>query len=157
MPSFTACMSGDVLPSSFTTTPWQCRLAEEMFTETGDKALKSFFGAQGWNTSLIDDLNKFSKAELLPGADRITYMKANAKVSEEVVRSFLDNISDYAGKDVKEGIGNFLNNLLNAAENAGNGIGDSAKILPVILGILAVGVAGYLIYAGKKGTKLTPF
>jgi hypothetical protein len=148
---------GDALPGFLTTTPWQCKLAEAMFNDTGDTTLKSFFGAQGWNVSLIDDLHKFSKADLLPGADRVTYMKANVNVSEEVVNSFLNHIAEYEGSNVKEGIGNFVNNILNAAENAGKGIGDTAKSLPVIVGILAIGVAGYLIFAGKKGTKLTPF
>jgi hypothetical protein len=33
----------------------------------------------------------------------------------------------------------------------------AAKTLPVVFIILAGGVAAYLVFAGKKGTKLTPF
>ena len=81
MASYTA--FGD-LPTSLTTTPWQCLLAEKIYNDTGDGALKSFFGAQGWNTSLIDKMTGLSKVSLLPGADPVLYISANAGVSINV-------------------------------------------------------------------------
>lgn len=147
---------GDVLPAFLTTTPWQVNLAKKMFDETGDSSLKSFFGAQGWNTGLIDNLNKLSKDTLLPGADLVTYMTANSNVSSSIVNSFLSNIATYEGQDVKEGPGEAVEKVLEAGESAASGIGETAKFLPVIIGLLAVGVTGYLIYAGRKGVKLTP-
>lgn len=36
------------------------------------------------------------------------------------------------------------------------GAGSTAKTVPIILGVLAVGIAGYAIYMGKAGKKITP-
>jgi hypothetical protein len=146
---------------------WQELLASKMYDETGDKSLRSARwwvpGLNYWNTDLIDKLNKLSTAELLPGADLVTYMAANAGVSNAVAYSFQKNIAEYRGteepgaietattivRDVAVAVGK-------TAKGLGEGIEGTAKTLPVVLGLLAVGVAGYLIYSGKKGVKLTP-
>jgi len=46
--------------------------------------------------------------------------------------------------------------IVTAVEKTAEGVGSSASALPVILLILAAGVAGYLVLAGKHGVKLTP-
>lgn len=150
-------VGADVIPSFLVTTPWQVKLAKVMFDETGDTALKSFFGAQGWNTGLINKLNKLMTAPILSGANRHLYMRANAGVSDAVVDSFLAHISEYEGRDVDEGPFAALDRLLESITKGSEGIGGTAKAFPVVLLILAAGTAGYLILAGKKGTKLTPF
>lgn len=45
-------------------------------------------------------------------------------------------------------------NIIEDAPGTVKGIGG---VLPVVLIVLAGGVAAYLVFAGKKGTKLTPF
>jgi hypothetical protein len=47
--------------------------------------------------------------------------------------------------------------VFDAIGDTAGGAASTVKSLPLILGILAVGVAGYLIFAGKKGTDLTQF
>lgn len=42
------------------------------------------------------------------------------------------------------------------AEGVGKGAQSTAKILPVVLTVLAVGIGGYLVFAGRKGVKLIP-
>ena len=155
---------GDLLPSFLTTTPWQVKLAQAIFNDTGDKKLKSFFGAQGWNTGLIDKMYTLSKKSLLSGASMDIYIKGNANVELPTAQSFMKHLSEFLGKDVKEGIAADLDTLLSKAVKAtGNvleGAGDTAKTasytVPLVLLVLAGGVAGYLIFAGKKGVKLTP-
>jgi hypothetical protein len=109
-------------------TPWEVPLAKLVFQDTGDPALKSFFGAQGWNTSLIDNLNKFyndtQTGVLLPGADPVLYMSANAGVSEAVVNSFLKNRTDPSVKNQSEILGLNLTPLFWIA-----GLGLTAYIL----------------------------
>ena len=137
------------LPAILTTTPWQSRLAEKIYADTGDSAVKSFFGPQGWNASLIDKMNTLYKADILPGADRELYIKSNAGVSDAVAESFMKNISLFEGQSVKEGPAATVENVL-------EGIGSTAKTLPAILWLLAAGIAGYFLLAGKHGVKLTP-
>jgi len=71
----------------------------------------------------------------------------------------------------KSGIGKIVTapvriaeSVIGAGEKAVTGAGEAVgaapgiiKALPVILIILAGGVAAYLLFAGRKGTKLTPF
>jgi len=155
MASYTQYM-GVEFPAVFTTTPWQAHLAEKIFSETGDSAVKSFFGPQGWNASLIDKMYKLSKDDLLPGADPVLYISTNAGVTLRVAKSFLNNLPEYEGKSVKEGAGAMVEKIVTAVEKTVEGVGSSASALPVILLILAAGVAGYLVLAGKHGVKLTP-
>ncbi len=110
-------------------TPWEVPLAKLIFQDTGDPALKSFFGAQGWNTGLIDTLNKLYNATqtqgvLLPGADPVLYMSANAGVSEAVVSSFLKNRTDSSVKNQSEIFGLNLTPLFWVA-----GLGLAAYVL----------------------------
>lgn len=46
---------------------------------------------------------------------------------------------------------------IGAVGTAVTGVAETAKALPIVLVILGLGVGGYLIFAGRKGTKLTPF
>jgi len=73
-----------------TETPWQVKAAKTIFDKTGDSSLKSFFGAQGWNTGLVDKLNKLSSDILTTGADRALYMRANANTTDAIVSAFID-------------------------------------------------------------------
>jgi len=52
--------------------------------------------------------------------------------------------------------GTILEAVANTAKGAGEGIQKTTKALPWVLIILAAGVGAYLLYAGKKGTKLIP-
>jgi hypothetical protein len=118
---------------SLTDTPWQCKIAKVLFDETGDESLKSLFGAQGWNTGLIDKLNRYSKNDLLPGADRTLYMTSNTGASEKVVASFLDHIEEYQGQDVREGIGATIDDLITGAKKSLDQLPGILKYLPVIV------------------------
>lgn len=146
---------------SLTTTPWQVKLAQKIFEETGEPKMKNWWGwnsAQGWNVSLINRMVKHSKASLLSGAKMDIYLKANAGVSLEAAQSFIRNLSAFVGKDVREGIGAAV---ATALEKTIQGAGETAeavpKVVPLVLVVLAGGIAAYLTFAGKKGTKLTPW
>ena len=143
---------------------WQERLAEAIFAETGDPKMKSVWSMRSlvWNTGLIDKMyNLLKTKQWLPGADRALAISANCGVSVETATSFLDNLSEYVGKDVKSGPVYELEKLLKAAADAAGdlfkGAGGTAKAAPTILIILALGVGAYLVFAGRKGVKLTPF
>jgi len=143
---------------------WQESIAEKMFSETGDPKLKSIWSMKSlvWNTGLIDKMYHLLKTkEWLPGADRVLAIAASCNISKETAASFLDNLSEYVGRDVKSGPVYELEKILKAAADATGdlfeGAGATAKNLPLIVTILAAGVAAYLIFAGKKGVKLTPF
>lgn len=61
---------------------------------------------------------------------------------------------------VKSGVKTVLDTtkkVLDATGDAAGGAASTVKALPLILGILAVGISGYLIFAGRKGTDLTKF
>jgi hypothetical protein len=90
--------------------PWQVQIAKKIFAETGDPALKSFWGTQGWNTGLMNKLRKLSADTLLPGADRVLYMSANSGASENVVVSFLSYEGEIAemSKDDDHTLDTFL-------------------------------------------------
>ena len=65
-----------------------------------------------------------------------------------------------AGTAAKSGVKTVASTTRKVFEAIGDTAGGAAsavKSLPLILGILAVGVAGYLIFSGKKGTDLTQF
>jgi len=135
------------------TTPWQVHLAEKMYSETGDPKLKSFFGSQGWNTGIIDKLFALTKKEWLPGADIVLGMSANTGLTQETAKSFLKNYPDYVGKDVIEGPFAEIEKMFTKTVQS---TGAVAEKLPLILMLLAVGVTGYLIFAGKAGVGLIP-
>jgi hypothetical protein len=143
---------------------WQESIAEKIFSETGDPKLKSMwdFKSLVWNTGLIDKMyNLLKTKQWLPGADRALAISANCGVSVETAASFLNNLSEYVGKDVKAGPVAGLETLVaQAAEAVGDlfkGTGSTTRTLPIIVLILAGGVAAYLAFAGRKGVKLTPF
>jgi len=52
--------------------------------------------------------------------------------------------------------GTILEAVADTAKGVGKGAEKTAKALPWVLIILAAGVGAYLLYAGKKGTKLIP-
>jgi hypothetical protein len=70
--------------------------------------------------------------------------------------STVQKVGGIAKSGVKTVLGTTKKILEGVGETAA-GAGKTVKSLPLILGILAVGVAGYLIFAGKKGTDLTQF
>lgn len=151
----------DLIPKAITGLTWQAQLASRIFDETGDKTVKSMWGEHNWNVSLINKLNKLYAKVLLPGADRVLSMTSSSGVNKEVVISFVKNIEDFRSKESTPSLLSLTGKL---AENVTTGIGDiaagaggTAKKFPSVLVILSLGVAGYLIFAGRKGTKLTPF
>jgi hypothetical protein len=84
---------GNILKDIFTIspiTPWEVRAAQFIYDKTGDGKLKSFWGAQGWNVSLIDKLFKLSNDSILPSADRKLYMKSNTGTTNAIVDAFLE-------------------------------------------------------------------
>jgi hypothetical protein len=76
----------------------------------------------------------------VPGAAAGTIQKA-----ETVVKSGVKTVASTTRK------------VLNAIGGTAEGAASVVKSLPLVLGILAVGVAGYLIFSGKKGTDFTQF
>jgi len=160
-------MGIDILPASITGMSWRAQLAEKIYSETADKKLKAFsigfitpFGEHGWDIGLINKMIYQAARPLLPGADKIVAMSANVGVSLPVAQSFYKNIDFYAGKDPTASLfsttGELLQKLAQGAGDLGAGVGKTAISLPTALTILAIGVGGYLIFAGKKGVKLTP-
>lgn len=142
---------------------WQESIAEKIFSDTGDPKLKSLwdFRSLVWNTGIIDKMfNLLKTKNWLPGADRALAISANCGVSKETADSFLGNLSEYVGKDVKDGpvagLEVLVKQTADAVGDLFKGAGESAKSLPLILIILAGGVAAYLVFAGRKGVKLTP-
>jgi hypothetical protein len=139
----------NLIPSSLTVTPWQCKLAEAIYIKTVDPKLKSWGGAQGWNTWIIDQMNKAYL--VMPTVDNIVN---KTKVSPAIAQAFIEYYPSYAGSDVREGI---VAAGIDAVTGGFKAAPKLANSLPLIVGILAVGIAGYFIFAGKAGTKLTPF
>jgi len=79
--------------------------------------------------------------------------------AQDVPKATVETIQK-TGAAVKSGVKTVASTTKKILEGAGEaalGVGKTAKSLPLILGILAVGIAGYLIFAGKKGTDLTKF
>jgi hypothetical protein len=144
---------------------WEELLAMKIFDETGDSVVKNSIltswipGWGTWDVQLIDSLNKLSTDSLLPGADQALYLSANGGVSLAVAQSFLKNVDMFRGTMTPGAISVAKTLVSKFSQGAGNivgGAGDTAKSLPIVLIVLAAGVAGYLIFAGKKGVKLTP-
>jgi hypothetical protein len=136
---------------------WQERLAEKIFSETGDRKLKSSWDLKSmyWNTSLIDKMTDLLEhKQWLPGANRALAIAKTFDVSESTAESFIENLGEYVGKDLRGGP---VAGLLDLIHKVIKGAGETAEKLPWIMIILATGVMGYLIFAGRKGVKLTPF
>jgi hypothetical protein len=104
---------------------------------------------------------KYSGDDIDPSVGRVEYVADNAEVSQSVVNSFIKNLPKYQGRDVKEGlaagIDTALQKIASLIGGAGRAVLNTANTIPIVLGILAIGIAAYLIFAGRKGTKLTPF
>jgi len=136
------------IPTSVTVTPWQCKLAEAIFKDTGDAKMKSFTGAQGWNTWIVNEMQKAYKKTSTPA-----YIVSKTKVSQKIANSFVKNLPVYQGMDIREGL---VSATVDALTGAAHGLEKAGEGLPFIFGILAVGIAGYLIFAGRKGVNLIP-
>jgi len=151
----------DIIPSSITGMSWRAQLAAKIYEETADGKMKAFFGEHGWNTGIINKMIYQAAKTLVSGADKILAMSASVGVSEPVANSFYKNIAEFAGKDPTASLftttGELLKKLASGVGDLGEGAGKTALTLPLVLVILAAGVSGYLVFAGKKGTKLTPF
>jgi hypothetical protein len=79
--------------------------------------------------------------------------------AQDVPKATVETIQK-AGAVVKAGVKTVTKTtqaILDAAGETAKGAASTVKALPLILGILAVGITGYLIFAGKKGTDLTKF
>jgi hypothetical protein len=74
--------------------PWQVQVAEKVFKDTGDEAVKNFFGTQGWDTWLMEKLKRLSDDPLMRDASRLVYMKAHSGLKENVILSFLKHIDE---------------------------------------------------------------
>ena len=94
------------IPQSFTVTPWQVQLAKLIYKDTADPKLKSLGGAQGWNVVFMDKLKKLSLDHLLPGANRWVYMNANGPSTNDINKSFFNNIGKV--KDSKDSLDKIL-------------------------------------------------
>jgi hypothetical protein len=136
----------NILPSSLTVTPWQCKIAKAIFDKTGDRKLKSWGGAQGWNVWIIN--------KMLQAYASNKNIAKEAGVSNAVAEAFIQKLPDYQGIDVPEGPADMTADAIRRFLNSANA---TTEAVPVVLVVLAVGVAAYLLYAGKAGTKLTPF
>lgn len=161
MSTYTTFNGYDPTPTVLTGLSWQAQLAARIYDETGDKSVKAFFGEHGWDTALINNLNTWYSREILPGADRALMMATNANVKKEVAQSFIRNIDKYRSVERTPSIISVISDVATqAAKAVGNvteGVGKGATAVPTVLLIIAAGVGGYLLLAGKKGTKLTPF
>jgi len=146
-------MGFDIVPDIFTN-PWQVVLARKIFKDTGDNRLKSFFGAQGWNTDLMDKLVKLSSDPLMHGANRWTYMNANAKVTDSICKSFFNHIKDPDVIDSPSFIGEISGSIIEFLKGTARLPGKAGEALPLILVILAGGVAAYFVFMGKSGKKV---
>jgi len=140
---------------------WQDILAEAIFNESGDMALKGWFFGAGWNDGLIDKMTKLSHDDPnMSMEETAQYIAANAGVSQQTAMVFLQKVSSYVGHDIKpliSTVADSVKEVIDAIGKTAEGAPKLANSLPVVLIILAVGVGGYLVFAGRKGTKLTPF
>jgi len=150
----------DIIPKFVTGMSWKAQLAERIFSETGDKALKDAFGEHNWNVGKIDKLVAASAKPLLPGADRALAMKAITGVTIASAQSFLKHINAYRNKEatpsVAKNAGELAAKLAESAGNVAEGLGEGAKAAPTVLLILAAGIGAYLMFAGKRGVNLIP-
>lgn len=145
-------LSRNIIPTSITVTPWQCKLAQKIFTLTGDRKMKSMAGPQGWNTWIIDQMFKYYQQ-----TPTVDFVKQKTRVSSEVANAFANNINTYKGRDAREGLAAKAIDLVSdVAEGAGDLAKNAPFTIPTVLIIVACGVAGYLIFAGKKGVRLVP-
>jgi len=88
--------------------------------------------------------------------------------SDEVLGTSLIDLWETGAKELEQSdLGKLITSPVRILENVASSVqsvakapgaivSDLTKYLPWIVGILAVGVGGYLIFAGRKGVKLTP-
>jgi hypothetical protein len=74
----------------------------------------------------------------------------------------LDDVKS-AYTTVKHSVGNIVRapgevaqSLSTTAKGVGAGVSSTSKTIPIVLIIAGVGIAGYLLYMGKAGKKITP-
>ncbi|CAK0779567.1 hypothetical protein CCP2SC5_920004 [Azospirillaceae bacterium] len=146
-------MGFDIIPDLFTN-PWQVVLAKKIFRDTGDNRLKSISGAQGWDTDLIDKLVRLASDPLLPGANRWVYMNANANVTDTICRSFFNHVKDPDVIDSPSFIGDVAASIRDFLKGTSKLPGKAAEALPLILVILAGGIAAYFVFMGRGGKKV---
>jgi hypothetical protein len=120
-----------------------------MYRETGDPKLKSLSGPQGWNVWLINQMQKNYRNK---GTSQT--LQTKFRLNKKTADSFIKNLPLLEGKDLREGI---VSKIIDSTGKVIDTVPDAFNVVPLVIGILAVGVAGYLIYSGKSGTKLTPF
>lgn len=87
------------------------------------------------------------------GKDLFTMWKEGAA---ELEKSSLGRIIT-APVRLVDSVATALPEIVTAAGDTAKEAPSIAKKLPMVVIILAVGVGAYLLYAGKAGTKLTPF
>lgn len=136
------------IPKSLTITPWQVKLAKKIFSLTGDPKMKSNSGPQGYNTWIIDQMFKHYQKD-----SSSTYIKEKTNVSIDVATAFVRNVEEYKGIDVREGL---AVKAVDVATGVAEGLEETAGAIPLTVILLATGIAGYLIFAGKKGVRLLP-
>lgn len=78
----------------------------------------------------------------------LSYIKRKAKSAIDVTTGSIRKVVKAPG-EVAEA-------LSTTAKGVGKGISSSAGAVPVVLIVAAVGVAGYLLFMGKAGKKVTP-
>jgi hypothetical protein len=141
----------DIIPDPFTN-PWQVVLATKIFKDTGEKAVKSMWGAQGWNTDLMDRLVKLASDPIATGANRWTYMKANSGANEKIIQSFFNHIRDSDVIDTPSFLGEISQSIvdfLRGTSKLPGKVADSFTLLLIVAGLAA---AGYVLFNVKKFT-----
>lgn len=82
-------------------------------------------------------------------------IKAAAKSGWNTATSPFRTVKSTVGKIVRAP-GDIAEAFATTAKGVGKGVASTANTLPIILTVAAVGVAGYLIFMGKAGKKVTP-
>lgn len=153
-------MGYDPLPVFITGLSWKAQLAKRIYDETGDAKLKAFFGEHNWNVKLIEKLTALATIELAPGADRVLAMSARSGVTKATIQSFLRNVNKFREKTTTESavslVGGLASKTIKGTGNILEGAGKLGLTVPFVVGVLAVGIGGYMLLAGKKGVNLVP-
>jgi len=148
-------MGFDIIPD-LTKDSWQMKLASKMFKDTGEKVLKNLSGHGGWNSDLMEALVKLASDPIVRGANRWTYMIANApsKINEKICQSFFNHIKDADVIDSPSFIGDVMDSIRDFLKGTSKIPGAIPAALPLVLVILAGGVAAYFVFMGKGGRKI---
>ena len=86
-------------PKNLMLISWQEILAEKIFADTGNNAIKSVLGVNGWNIGLIEKMKDAYSYDMLPGGDRVLLIKSMTGAPENVIRSFINHVNDPDVKD----------------------------------------------------------